>query len=82
MSKLAFVAVSAEADFDPVLAHLCLELSLITFLRAILNRIPLLLMPAPSATPSSPPPLLSTLAPTVVRVYSLLEFTLLYQHSR
>ena len=68
MSELAFIAISAKLSIrlNPVLAHLCLELSLITFLRAILNRIPLLLMPAPSATPSSPSPLLSTLAATAI----------------
>ena len=36
MSKLAFVAVSAEPDFDPVLAHLCLVLRLINFLQLLL----------------------------------------------
>jgi len=36
MSKLAFVSVSAEADFDPVLAHLCLVLRLINFLQLLL----------------------------------------------
>ena len=36
MSKLAFVSVSAEADFDPVLAHLCLVLRLINLLELLL----------------------------------------------
>ena len=35
MSKLAFVAVSAETDFDPVLAHLCLVLRLIYLLHLL-----------------------------------------------
>ena len=36
MGKLAFVSVPAEADFDPVLAHLRLVLSLINLLKLLL----------------------------------------------
>lgn len=80
MSELAFIAISAKLAIrlNPVLAHLCLELSFITLLIIILNCFPLLLiMPAPFATPSGP----SLLWPTIW-LSSLLIFTLLYQHSR